>query len=264
LGYVSLFRVVRALTGNFEGSNPTWVRRASKEDTLVDVEHSKLDALVEADQELVAGRLSSESYATTPVSIVTASSKKLPLADQSVDLVLTSPPYLTRIDYAVAYSRELAVLGINVSQDRTLRADLMGTTLIRARRDHNEDPYGLIATDLVRQIRSHSSKASSGYYLKQTRQYLDDLVASFEEITRVSKDDAVMKLVVQDSYYKEIPVRLADICVEEAQRRGWEFIDWDKSEVTRLLTQVNTAARAYSKGKVEETVIVLRRKRRDR
>ncbi|MER6824992.1 hypothetical protein ABT352_03265 [Streptosporangium sp. NPDC000563] len=257
IGYVSLFRVVRRLTDSFEGSNPTWVRRASGDDALVDLDRKELDKLIVEDQFFISTRLTSEVYADVPTSIITGSSTCLPLADQTVDLILTSPPYLTRIDYAVAYSRELAVLGINVSRDRTLRSSLMGTTLIRPQRDLSDSPYGSIASQLLQDVSSHQSKASSGYYLKQTRQYLDDLVASLDEITRVAKSNAVMKLVVQDSYYKDIPIRLAEICVEEAELRGWHFSKWDQTEVSRTLTQVNTAARAYEKGKVHETVMKL-------
>lgn len=260
LGYVALFRVVRSLTKKFEGSNPTWVRRTSNPDEVIDVDRKSLDKLILQDQASVKERLTGERYPGAPAYVVHASSTCLPLAEESVDLILTSPPYLTRIDYAVAYSRELAVLGIDISRDRSLRSCLMGTTLIRSSRGGSDDEnYGPKANDLVSRIAAHESKASAGYYLKQARQYLDDLVFSFDEMTRVSKKRAVMKLVVQDSYYKDIPVRLAEICVEEAERRGWTFASWDHSEVTRLLTQVNTAARAYPKGKVEETVMTLRR-----
>lgn len=134
----------------------------------------------------------------------------------------------------------------------------MGTTLIRPARDETME-YGPLASELISRISSHSSKASTGYYLKQAQQYLDDLVCSFDELTRVSKKHAIMTLVVQDSYYKEIPIRLAEICAEEAERRGWRFMRWDPTEVTRHLTQLNTAARAYPKGRVDETVVTLRK-----
>nr|BFE33166.1 hypothetical protein GCM10010200_054170 [Actinomadura rugatobispora] len=262
LGYVALFRVTRSLTKGFEGSNPTWVRRASNSEDVVDVASRDLDDLIVQEQRHVKDRVSEESHPGCPASIIRASSACLPMAEESVDFILSSPPYLTRIDYAVAYSRELAILGVDISKDRSLRSSLMGTTLIRRRRDViRQEGYGPKASQLVENISKHDSKASSGYYLKQAKQYLDDLTLSFDELTRVSKRHALMTLVVQDSYYKEVPIRLAEICVEEAERRGWSFIDWDQAEVTRLLTQVNTAARAYPKGKVAETVVTLRRKR---
>ncbi|MFI9574591.1 hypothetical protein ACIG5D_24435 [Microbispora rosea] len=259
LGLVSLFRVTRQLTSKFGSRNPTWVKRASSEDDLIDIDHDQLDELIYKDQLGILERLGRESSMMAPSLIMTGSSRRLPLANKSVDLIVTSPPYLTRIDYAVAYSRELAILGIDIAEDRALRASLMGTTLIRQDCGASDEAYGPLAADLIRRVAAHDSKASRGYYLKQTRQYLDDLAASLDEITRVSKDDAVINLVVQDSYYKDVPVRLAEICREEAIRRGWEFDSWEQFEVNRLLTQVNTRARAYPKGKVAETVMTLRK-----
>ncbi|MDX8056061.1 hypothetical protein SK571_42365 [Lentzea sp. BCCO 10_0798] len=260
LGIVALFRVVRRLTKDFEGSNPTWVRRASEIDMLVDLPHSEFDKLLLDDQRQLLDRLQGNSAPKAPVALLTGSSTNLPIADCSVDVTLTSPPYLTRIDYAVAYARELAICGIDIAADRTLRSGLMGTTLIRRPTGTSSNTlYCPLADDLVRQIAGHGSKASSGYYLKQARQYLDDLVASFDEITRVSKPGAVLIMVVQDSYYKEIPIRLADICEEEAKSRGWSFSSREQFEVVRSLTSIHAQARTYPKGKVSETVLTLRK-----
>jgi hypothetical protein len=259
LGYVALFRVIRRLTKQFEGSNPTWVRRASRDHPVVDLDPRDLDACIMDEQTALLERLGTELHHGSPAAIITASSTALPLGDRSIDLVLTSPPYMTRIDYAVAYARELAIFGIDIASDRHLREELMGTTLIRRRPNVEGRKYASIATALADKVSSHESKASSGYYLKQVCQYLDDLVASFDEITRVSKDRAVMKMVVQDSYYKDIPIRLADICTEEAKQRGWKADDPDQFPVSRHLTQLNTPARAYLKGQVVETVMTFRK-----
>ncbi|MFG3600278.1 hypothetical protein [Micromonospora chersina] len=259
VGLVAMFRVVRQLTARFEGSNPTWVRRTSPGLSLVDVDHAKLDLMLAEEQEAVQRRLSEHPRCGASSTLITASASELPIADGSINVILTSPPYLTRIDYAVAYSRELAVMGVDISRDRRLRSKLMGTTLIRSDALSGEQGYGPRATELVAQVAAHPSKASSGYYLKQVRQYLDDLTKSFDELSRVSAEGAILMLVVQDSYYKDIPVPLAEICIEEAVARGWTSPDPKAYEVKRTLTQLNTAARAYAKGKVAETVITLRR-----
>jgi hypothetical protein len=236
------------------------VKRARSEDDLITVSAGDIDAKVMHEQEFVASRVvASNETPGTPVQIATALSSALPITSNSVDVVLTSPPYLTRIDYAVAYTRELAVLGHDITKDRRLRAALMGTTLIRKDAD-SRFQIGQTAHTLVEDITSHSSKASPGYYRKQVLQYLRDLTAGLDEVTRVSKNGAVFHLVVQDSYYKDIPVKLADICVEECLLRGWNLLDRDPYVVKRTLTSVNTAARNYKKSDVSETVISLRKK----
>ncbi len=259
LGYVSIFRTVRQLTASFAGTNPTWVKRAKELDQLVDPSPEVLDALITEERSAIVARLKERSEIATPAAILTASAKSLPIVDESVDLILTSPPYLTRIDYAVAYSRELAVIGLNVSLDRSLRSALMGTTLIRQHARAFER-LGREACSLLDKIHAHGSKASKGYYYKQACQYLADLSDGLDEVTRVARPGAGMVLVVQDSYYKDVHVPLADICIDEAELRGWELEYKDPYPVKRLLTSLNTSARAYKKGEVSESVIRLRKK----
>lgn len=259
LGFVSLFRLIRRITDHFEGSNPTWVRKPRDGETMVDVEPEHLDKMIVEEQERLIARLREQPYRESSAGFVTASATALPLASGSIDAILTSPPYLTRIDYAVAYSRELAVLGLDAFGDRRFRAELMGTTLIRPSLESNDLPYGSIARKLVESISGHTSKASSGYYKKQVIQYLDDLTRSLDEISRVASNCASLIMVVQDSYYKEIPIRLAAICIEEGRQRGWVLHSEKPEEVSRSIVQFNKAARAYPKGRVCETVISLRK-----
>jgi hypothetical protein len=255
LGQLALFRAVRKLTVRFEGSNPTWVKAAPVDSDAVSLHSDALDFMVESEQGWLSQRLSEAYRGPISSSILTGSSSALPVKDSSIELILTSPPYLTRIDYGVAYSRELAVMGIDVRRDRKLRSSLMGTTLIRNLPISRT--FGEVANQLLVNIAGHASKASGGYYLKQATQYLDDLLAGFVELTRVAKSGARLCLVVQDSYYKDVPVPLAAICANEAQRLGWSELSRMQFPVKRSITSLNKAARAYTKGEVVETVIVL-------
>lgn len=255
---VSLFRAIRAATKRFEGSNPTWVKRAKELSETVSIASDELDAIIEWHIGFISSRVGSQSC-PRQVSVVTADSRKMPIASDSVDVIVTSPPYLTRIDYAVAYSRELALLGIDISTDRSLRAGLMGTTLIRPQ---TEDifPFGEAASQLLSLIQKHDSKASAGYYLRQTRQYLADLTSGLDEITRVCRNTATLHLVVQDSFYKDVHVPLADICIDEAAMRGWVLKNEpERFLVRRTLTSLNKAAQTYKKGDVAESVITFSR-----
>ncbi|MEW1927484.1 DNA methyltransferase [Streptomyces sp. NPDC088360] len=255
LGYVAIFRALRKMTRKFEGSNPTWVKSAKSPEELVELLPDEIDAAVRAEEKFILGRLHEFPASISRAILITSSSGNLPLVDNSVDVIVTSPPYLTRIDYGVAYSRELAVLGIDTSLDRRLRSGLMGTTLIRKSSDLSPRVLSNLANSLVKEISSHSSKASGGYYLKQAVQYFNDLTIGLDEVTRVAKPGASMTLVVQDSYYKDIHVRLADICVEEAVKRGWKVAGGESFTVKRSLTSLNKSAREYAKGEVAESVL---------
>ncbi|WP_405389671.1 DNA methyltransferase [Streptomyces sp. NBC_01102] len=255
---VALFRAIRATTKQFEGSNPTWVKRAKDAAGTLSIACDELDAIIERHITFVCARMGSQS-SPRQISVVTADSRNMPIASDSVDIIVTSPPYLTRIDYAVAYSRELALLGINISSDRTLRAGLMGTTLIR-RQAKDSAPFGETASNLLSLIQKHDSKASSGYYLKQAQQYLDDLTSGLDEITRVCRPSATVHLVVQDSFYKDVHVPLADICIDEAAMRGWSLkSEPERFPVRRTLTSLNKSAQIYKKGDVAESVLTFSR-----
>jgi hypothetical protein len=256
---LAIFRTVRKLTKKFEGSNPTWIKRAKLEEELISVDFDAIDALIIDEIETLLPRLRSIEKGLPKAAIVTASASALPLADSSIDLILTSPPYLTRIDYGVAYARELAVIGIDVFADRRLRSELMGTTLIRKSVTDTDREFGIVATDLLNRISKHESKASSGYYLKQARQYMLDLSESFDELARVARTGAYACMVVQDSYYKDVHVPLAEICSDEAAARGWTLESLEPFPVIRSLMTMNRSAREYVKGDVAESVITFRR-----
>ena len=190
-----------------------------------------------------------------------ASATALPLKSDSIQHVLGSPPYLTRLDYAVAYARELAVLGVD-NRKSTLRSDLMGTTQIRKNVEWDAElqrfpgPVKLV----VESIRTHSSKESGGYYLKQASQYFSDLIRSLNELTRVAAMGGSLDIVLQDSYYKDIHVPLAEICQEILSKMGWETVGLASVPSPRLLTTLNRSAWRNSKGDINESVLSMVKK----
>ena len=255
---LSGFIAVRRLTKSFEGTNRTWVKTARSSNARISLTDNEVDREFRDSYEFVRNRSLQIPLSDTPSTVVLSSASCLPVRDQSISTILTSPPYLTRIDYAVAYSRELAVLGIGESDFRDLRSRLMGTTRIRSAGDSIVALHPKTA-ELLDAISKHSSRASSGYYLKQARQYFQDLAVSLQEISRVASLNASMTLVVQDSFYKDIHLPLADIYVFEAARNGWHVEDHQRFPVNRSMTSLNPSAKKYTKSTVTESVIVLRR-----
>jgi hypothetical protein len=253
---IACFRAIRHLTRQFEGSNPTWVKRAKSQSDLAAPSSDDIDESITNEQCELVRALAQSPVLAAKARIAVGRSQQLPIADSSIDLIVTSPPYLTRIDYGIAYSRELALLDPISGGSRTLRSGLMGTTLIRGG-DYRPLRLGVAADSMVDGIRSHESKDSAGYYLKQAMQYLQDLTRSFDELSRVARRGAALDIVVQDSFYKDVPIPLAQICVEEASVRGWQLVELEKHPVTRTLVTMNTAARAYGKQNVAESVITL-------
>src|SRR5690606_33445425 len=96
--------------------------------------------------------------------------------NESVDIVLTSPPYCTRIDYAVATSIEIAT--IRVSNIRNLRDNLIGTSTIKKEVVEANSIWGSNCNSFLNKVKNHPSVASSSYYYKNHLQYFNDLYKS--------------------------------------------------------------------------------------
>jgi hypothetical protein len=252
LFYLGLFRTVRTLLAPFLGSNPTWIRRnidprnrlRPTQDTIHDLFRSGAAALA------TLAEVSSQDYPEShcPCTVELSSSTDLPLDDSSIDAVITSPPYCTRIDYVIATLPELAVLGLQPGELKTLRDKMIGTPTISS----SVADTGFLSTSktaelLLANITKHDSKASGGYYRKFFLAYLRGLGESLAEIGRVARPGAPVVFVVQDSYYKEIRVDLATIIAEMSGAHHLSQVAGHNFEVVarRNYATINPRSRVY-------------------
>lgn len=223
--YLCLFLLARKSAAQRVSSNPTWIKNTGQGSIEIDLK-SLGESFVETAKSLAVD--AGEAVQDMPLrmaksTIDVASSLELPLGNSSVDLVLTSPPYCTRLDYAVATSLELAVLGGQPAYANALRRRLMGTTTVPKIADQPKAEWGTFCLDFLKEVKNHPSQASSVYYYKSHLQYFSDLSTSIREISRVVRSDGRVVMVVQDSQYKEIRNDLAQIVCEMAENVGLQL-----------------------------------------
>jgi hypothetical protein len=161
---------------------------------------------------------------------------------ESVDTIITSPPYCTRIDYAVATLPELGTLDVSPRNVRKLRDRLIGTLTITP--EETFDSFGPTANQLLQKVKAHTSRASDTYYARFFHQYLTSMNLSLKEISRTMASEATAVIVVQDSYYKEIHVDVPAMISEFAQAQGWIVADRTDYKVPTRAS-MNTRARQY-------------------
>lgn len=236
----ALFDVAREATVGTRTKNPTWIRRSLGRRPSVPFE-----VILRRSEAAASRRISLCHEHGNDCDVRLGSSISLPLPDHSVDLVLTSPPYCTRIDYAVTTKVELAVLGKSATDVRSLRAETMGTTAIRDEIPQACTEWGQTCCRLLAKIRQHPSKGSANYYLKTYVQYFDDLYRSLSEIGRCARPSARVVVVVQDSRYKELHVDLPVMVSEMASNLRWYRISRTDYPVKTNLRRVNTRSRMY-------------------
>ncbi len=220
--YVSLFRAVRRLLVAFVPTNPTWVKvpalsqsrkRPSREAVNEAFMHEvrKLSASLGKSQ-------SSKDECDVDVSL--GSSEQIAVESSSVDFILGSPPYCTRIDYAVATAIELAILRFDKRSFDLLRRSLMGTSTVPPNDLKYCPEWGRTCIRFLSRLYGHSSKASRTYYFKNHIQYFNSLHISIRELSRVLKRHGACVLVVQDSHYKDLRNDVPQVTEEMALHYG--------------------------------------------
>jgi DNA modification methylase len=214
--YTALFRVVRELLAVFRTSNPTWIRQRVEKDERLAVSPRKIHSLFRASVEQMTPALEIRKIEPkTRSRLDLGSSAQLPLPNESVAAVITSPPYCTRIDYAVTTCPELALLGMDLSSElKRLRDRMMGTSTIANTPEKADVSWGPTCGALLDNIERHPSRAARSYYLKTYLQYFSALQMSIGEISRVLKRGGKAALVVQDSHFKELHVDLATMIAD--------------------------------------------------
>jgi len=248
--YTLLFRVCREAAKQ-KPSNPTWRQKPKVQSDL------SADALLDATRRhaslmksYIVNRADVESVATRR-----GDARVDYLATDPFDVLLTSPPYLTRIDYAIKMGLELAVLGLRPD---ALRHQMLGTPLTSHRQD--EEAVPVETAEILRQIREHKSKASATYYDRFFRSYFVDYDKSLSVISSNAALGAIAGFVVQNSYYKQHAIDLAGITSKMMSRHGWEEVRRENFAVFHSLANRNVASRSYLKAKkYEESFIIFRR-----
>jgi len=247
--YVALFRALRRHLTPFGSTNPTWVRVPTDHRRKRGPSWESISETFVHETELLTADISGEALfdddAFEPL-VSVGDARDLSNPCKSVDIIITSPPYCTRIDYAVATLPELALLGYHRGGHfRELRESLTGSTTIRASRPAMDVDWGPKCTTLLERVEKHQSKASRSYYWPQFVQYFSDLFAALSEIGRILKRGATAVLVVQDSLYKDLHVDLASIVTEMAASRNLELVRQHHYPASRSMRRLNPGARRY-------------------
>jgi len=139
--------------------------------------------------------------------------RKLKIATTSIDLVLTSPPYLNAIDYLRCSKFSLVWMGHTVSELRRIRAQSVGT---EASSQQALDAAWVQA--LIRQLRIKPRLSARDHALLST--YAWDMGHAMGEVSRVLKRGGRAVYVVGDSTIRGTFIRNSAIIAAVALRNG--------------------------------------------
>lgn len=147
---------------------------------------------------------------------VAGDARIMPLANSSVDLVVTSPPYANAIDYMRAHKFSLVWLGRSVMNLSELRAEYIGSERIgqHLMTDLPERPERIIGQLAV----LDKNKAAI------LRKYYAEMQAVFAETYRVLRDDSPAVVVVGTSTMRGFDVETHLCLADIAASQGFEVV----------------------------------------
>ncbi len=263
--FVGLFNIVRSLLKPLFTSNPTWIKIPSCSTGRIFVTNNIIQEMYLNEINRLAHLVLHQTFDYTKINatVSLADSRNLPLQDNSINGIVTSPPYCTRLDYGRTTMPELQILeSIGLAKYEESRLKLIGTS-ITAHRQITKPPshtWGKTCGELLEQIFNHSSKASKTYYYRSHYAYFEDLACSISECARVMSTNSKACIVVQDSFYKDLHNDLPKIFSEMAAHVGLTKIDEFVYQKKQSFCRINPAISAYrSKRNPLEAVLLFKK-----
>lgn len=138
--------------------------------------------------------------------------RHLDLRDQSVDLVITSPPYLNAIDYVRCSKFSLVWMGYSVGELRRLRSTTVGTEVTMDAREDQE--IQRILSELKLQPKLPARQEA------MLARYIDDMQRAVSETSRVLADNGRAVYVVGENTVRGTFIRNAMIVEAVASNAG--------------------------------------------
>ena len=129
------------------------------------------------------------------VEMATGDARSLDLTNSSVDLVLTSPPYLNALDYMRGHRMSLVWLGHSVGSLRTIRS-----TSIGAERGPDVGSTASLFGDIIDDMCGGADLAAR--HAAMVGRYAEDVYRMMSEVSRVLKSRGRAVLVVGNSCLK--------------------------------------------------------------
>ena len=150
------------------------------------------------------------------VQVFEGDARNLDLLDDSIDLVITSPPYLNAIDYVRCSKFSLVWMGYSIAELRQLRSRSVGAEVGLDPRDHEETRIILSALSLRPELQPRQQAILA--------RYIFDMQLAFHETSRVLANDGRAVYVIGENTLRRTFVPNAKIVEAVADGAGFRCI----------------------------------------
>lgn len=153
--------------------------------------------------------------------------RKLPLEDNSIDLVFTSPPYATALDYPRAHFLSVGWmkkrLGLDLEQYKTNGASYIGSERGRIGKHfvlaEKLSDFPLTQQTLLKLVETDIRQANL------IQRYFVDMSTVFGEISRVLKNGSTAIIVVCPSHIRKVEIQTHKLFTEIAKESNLKLIE---------------------------------------
>ncbi|MHC1569611.1 MAG: DNA methyltransferase [Candidatus Syntropharchaeales archaeon] len=172
--------------------------------------------------------------------VIQADARRLPLASESVHLIVTSPPYVANaIDYMRAHKFSLIWLGYEPEDLTDLRRRYIGAEL----RYSNLDFPSEICNNVLRMLKQRDERRA-----EVVAYYFHDMEVILREMLRVTAKGSPVILVVGSSTIRGVKIQTPVILAEIASSIGFHLIGIAKREIIRDARMMPVSRRSQRTG----------------
>ena len=166
--------------------------------------------------------LSEKGHLEIPCKVVCTDARTIPAKDNSVSLIVTSPPYVTSYEYADMH--QLTALWLEYTKDLSdFRKRFIGTSY------HNKKNL-ILNSAIAENIRSELLKKDKKT-AEEVSTYFSEMNQVFIEMKRMLKKGGKTCIVVGNTSLKGVEILNAEVFTEQLQNLGLKIADIIKREI---------------------------------
>jgi len=171
--------------------------------------------------------------------IIPGDARKLPLLDNSIDLIITSPPYANGIDYMRAHKFSLVWFGWPIDRLSRLRSEYIGSEKLK----DVQDRLPRVTSEWCEKVEKKDDRRG-----KILKQYYTDMSSVQSEMYRVLKEKSAAIIVVGTSQMRGIVIP-HHVCLKEiAAHIGFTCIKVGERKLERNKRMMPIAHKSEKKG----------------
>ncbi len=193
-----------------------------------------LDSMIKKNEKFYAKLKESDNLYLPSKMYRRDSTKKLPVIPDSIDLIVTSPPYVTSYEYADLHQLSLLWFGDDPKNFKkwhkfsndflNFRKSFIGTTSRKAKEgSYNSQIAEKIIGDLIKVDKPIASDVAN-YFL--------DMKKAFTEMYRILKVGGKACIIIGNTELRNIKIQNAQVAIEQMQFIGFKKVEFIKRKIS--------------------------------